>query len=371
MGDDGSKFEQLVEDFSRIFDIRIDVDAIPWDNVNEKLTTAVASGNGPDVMQIGLSHLPAVVDAGALADLAPLTDAHPNLAPGRFLDSVAPDRLNPAGRMLSVPWISDTRVLFYRTDILTEQGLGEPPATWEQLRAYATKLAARGKGAYGYHIPQWDVPLPVQFIWQAGGDVTDASGKINLDTPEFRRAVDFYLSFYADDLVPIASDFDQTQGFVSGATPMLISGPYLATALTEQAPELAGKWAVARLPGAEASTALYAGSTLGVFSNSTKTEASIQLLSYLTDPETQLRWYALNGELPAVTAALNDPALAADPFVRVYVEQLADARPLPVSSAWDPIGQKMLSALNRIALQGANPEATLAELHQEVTDLQQ
>jgi multiple sugar transport system substrate-binding protein len=240
MGDDGSRFEELVGGFTSS-NIKVDVDAIPWDNVNEKLTTAVASGNGPDIMQIGLSLLPSFVNAGALADLSSAIGAYPNLKSENFLDAVAADKLNPAGKVLSVPWISDTRVLFYRTDILAENGLTTPPTTWDQLRAYATKLAARGDGEYGYYIPQWDAPLPVQFAWQAGGDVIDSSGKINLNTPEFKRAVDFYLSFYSNKLVPTASDFDQTQGFISGAAPMLISGPYLAKAVSDQAPELAGK----------------------------------------------------------------------------------------------------------------------------------
>ena len=69
MGDDGSKFEELVEGFTGS-NITVDVDAIPWDSVNEKLTTAVASGNGPDVMQIGLSLLPTFVNSGALADIS-------------------------------------------------------------------------------------------------------------------------------------------------------------------------------------------------------------------------------------------------------------------------------------------------------------
>src|SRR5262245_36978200 len=79
MGDDGSKFEKHVEGFTSATGIKVDVDAIPWDNVNEKLTTAVASGNGPDVMQIGLSLLSNFQTAGALADLSPSIGAYPNL----------------------------------------------------------------------------------------------------------------------------------------------------------------------------------------------------------------------------------------------------------------------------------------------------
>ena len=272
---------------------------------------------------------------------------------------------------MCVPWISDTRVLFYRTDILAAQGITAPPTTWDQMKEYATKLAARaGDDTYGYYIPQWDAPLPIQFTWQAGGSVVDASGKVGLDTPEFKQAVDYYLSFYRNNLVPTASDFDQTQGFISGAAPMLISGPYLAKAVTDQAPELAGKWGVTTLPRAKNGTALFAGSNLGVFSKSTNVDASVKLLNFLAQPATQLDWYKINGELPTVKSALSDPSLAGDPLVKVYVKQLADAKLLPIVPAWDQAGQKILAALNDIALKGADQQTRLATLDKEVADLQ-
>jgi len=370
MGDDGRKFSDLVADFTKSTNIKVQVDAIPWDNVNEKLTTAVASGNGPDVMQIGLSLLSSFQSAGALLDLTPHFGGHAKLKSENFVDAVSPDKLNPAGKVLSIPWISDTRILFYRTDILAETGFAKPPATWTELHDYAVKLAQRGKGKYGYYIPQWDAPLPIQLTWQAGGDITDSSGKINLDTPEFRRAVDFYLSFYRDKLVPTASDFDQAQGFISGAAPMLISGPYLAKAVSEQAPNLAGKWAVAPLPADKAGTALFAGSNMGVWHKSANVEASMKLLDFLSDPATQLNWFKINGELPTVKSALSDPSLTSDPNVQVYAKQLQKAKLRPVLPAWDKISKELLDSLNTIALKGADPTATLAKLNQDVANLQ-
>src|SRR6266545_2371932 len=325
MGDDGRKFSDLVADFTKSTNIKVQVDAIPWDNVNEKLTTAVASGNGPDVMQIGLSLLSSFQSAGALLDLTPHFGGHAKLKSENFVDAVSPDKL---------------------------------------------KLAQRGKGKYGYYIPQWDAPLPIQLTWQAGGDITDSSGKINLDTPEFRRAVDFYLSFYRDKLVPTASDFDQAQGFISGAAPMLISGPYLAKAVSEQAPNLAGKWAVAPLPADKAGTALFAGSNMGVWHKSANVEASMKLLDFLSDPATQLNWFKINGELPTVKSALSDPSLTSDPNVQVYAKQLQKAKLLPVLPAWDKISKELLDSLNTIALKRADPTATLAKLNQDVANLQ-
>ena len=51
-------FQKATADFTAQTGITLQVDAIPWENVNDKLTTAVASGQGPDVVQVGLSLLP-------------------------------------------------------------------------------------------------------------------------------------------------------------------------------------------------------------------------------------------------------------------------------------------------------------------------
>lgn len=367
MGDSGARLEEALAPFTDETGIEVDVQAIPWDNVNDRLTTAVASGEGPDVTQIGLSHLAAFLEAGVLEDLSGHLADHPNLDPANFPSAVAD--LNPDGGLFSVPWISDTRVLFYRSDILAEAGIDEPPATWEELRAAARTLAARGDGQYGYYIPQWDAPLPVAYTWQTGTDVIADDGSIRLDTPGFREAVDHYLGFYEDGSVPTAGDFDQAAGFVSGTAPMLVSGPYLAAAIREQAPDLEGAWGVTTVPTNTTGTSLFAGSNLGVWKGTENLDAALQLLDFLTDPATQVAWYQATGELPAVTAAFDDPALADDPLVAVYAEQLQDSKPLPVSTAWDEANQALLQALNAIALTGADKEQTLAGLFATIEEI--
>ena len=368
--EDAAKFEALIKPFEDATGVKVDVEAVPWDNVNEKLTTAVASGKGPDVTQVGLSLLPTFKAAGALEDVTASLAAHPTLDSATFLDAVAADKLSSDGTVTSIPWVADTRVLFYRTDIFAEVGLDGPPTTWAEFTADAEKLATRGTGKFGYYIPQWDAPLPIQFTWQAGGDVVGADGKINLDTPAFRKAVDLYTGFYEKKTVPTASDFDQTAGFISGAAPMVISGPYLASAIKEQAPELDGKWAVTTLPKDVAGTALFAGSNMAVWKGSDNVDGALALLEFLSKPETQVAWFTATGELPTNKAAATDPAVTADPNVKVYAQQLGDAKLLPLVPAWDKISAAILSALNDIVLNGADKAATLDTLNQTVAGLQ-
>ncbi|GAA1988046.1 extracellular solute-binding protein [Catenulispora subtropica] len=365
MGDAGNGFKTLTADWSKQTGIKVDVQAIPWSEIHTKLTTAVASGNGPDVVQVGYSLVPTFQQAGALADLSSYAAAHPALQDGAYLEGASLKTLNPAGKLYTVPWTSDTRVLFYRTDLLTAAGISKPPTTWSELHDDAVTLAKRGSGKYGYYIPQWDLALPAEFAWQAGGDVTDASGAIKLDTPQMRTALDYYLSFYKDKAVPTAADFDQVAGFISGAAPMLISGPYLAKSVETQAPDLKGKWAVAPLPaGPAAGTSLFAGSGLGIWKNSAKTESALKLLDFLATPAAQVKWFQIDGDLPSVKTAMTDPALTADPNVAVYVKQLDDAKLLPLNPAWDKADQDLLDALNKAALQGADISSALGKIDQ-------
>lgn len=365
MGDAGNSFKTLTSDWSRQTGIKVDVQAIPWSDIHTKLTTAVASGNGPDVVQVGYSLVPTFNQAGALADLSSYVAAHPALQDGDYVAGASPKTLNPDGKLTTVPWISDTRVLFYRSDLLTAAGISKPPTTWAELHDDAVTLAKRGSGKYGYYIPQWDLALPAEFAWQAGGDVTDGSGTIKLDTPQLRTAVDYYLSFYKDKAVPTAADFDQVTGFINGATPMLISGPYLAKSIETQAPDLKGKWGTVPLPAGPATgTSLFAGSGLAVWKTSKNTESALKLLDFLATPATQVKWFQLDGDLPSVKTALNDPALTSDPNVAVYVKQLDDAKLLPLNPAWDKVSQDLLDGLNKMALQGADVTSTLAKINE-------
>jgi multiple sugar transport system substrate-binding protein len=367
--EDSTSFTALMQDFTRQTGIPVQVEAVPWANVNDKLTTAVASGNGPDLMQIGLSLLPSFQSAGALLDLSPYVKNHPGLQSSNYLSAVASDKINPSGKVLSVPWVSDVRILFYRSDILSAAGISAPPTTWTQFHDDAAKLAQRGKGKYGYYIPQWDSALPIEFTWEAGGDVMQ-NGKVSFDTPQFRAAADFYIRFYKDKLVPTASDFDQAQGFISGSAPMVISGPYLAASIKSAAPQLDGKWNVALLPKDHAGTSLFAGSNMGVWAKSKHVDASLRLLDYLAQSNAQLNWYKAANELPTAKSALADSALTSDPLVKVYTTQLQDAKLLPLVPKWDKISQAMLDSLNSIVLKGSDENTTLANLNATVSSLQ-
>ena len=193
---------------------------------------------------------------------------------------------------------------------------------------------------------------------------------IYLNTAAFNKAVDLYTGLYADKSVPSNSDFDQTQGFISGVTPMLVSGPYLAQAIKSNAPDLAGKWNITTLPSDVTGTSLFAGSNMGVWQNTKHMAASLKLLDYLSAPATQLKWYSINGDLPTVKSALSNSSFMADPLAKVYAKQLKNAKLLPLISNYDGgLGSSILKALNSIVLNGVPRSTALATLYSATKDM--
>ncbi len=110
MGEEGKALPKLVKEYEKANKgVTVKVQAIPWDTAHDKLLTAVASKNGPDVVQMGTSWMPEFVEAGALADMKDYVKKYPELAEDKFYKGSF-DTVNLKGSVYETPWYTDTRV---------------------------------------------------------------------------------------------------------------------------------------------------------------------------------------------------------------------------------------------------------------------
>ena len=119
MGREGEVVQELMPEFERAHPgIRVEVQQLPWTSAHEKLLTAFAGRSTPDLCQLGNTWVPEMQALGALVDLspwiAPLARAsqQADYFPGIWDTNVI------GGAPYGVPWYVDTRLLFYRTDLL-------------------------------------------------------------------------------------------------------------------------------------------------------------------------------------------------------------------------------------------------------------
>ncbi|MFF8942297.1 ABC transporter substrate-binding protein [Streptomyces sp. NPDC014864] len=162
------------------------------------------------------------------------------------------------GGLYAVPASSDGGLLYYRTDLLSKAGISAPPTTWSEMTADCAEVrkkvpAAKGMSCYAGQFQKYE-GLTVNFaeaVDSAGGVVTDASGKPNVDTPAARKGLDFLTGSFKDGSIPKEAityqEEDSRQAFQSGKVMFLRNWPYVYSLAGKG--KLAGKFAVAPLPG--------------------------------------------------------------------------------------------------------------------------
>jgi len=360
MGDEGDKLgsSDVIQQFQQANpNIKVNVTAIPWSVAHDKLITAVAGRQTPDVTQLGTTW------AGEFSKLNAMDDVPSSINQNDFYKA-AVDAGSYNNKLVGVPWYVDTRVLYYRTDLAQQAGISQPPQTWDDLNKLAQ--AYHGAGAkYGVALSSnnWEEYVP--FLYSAGGDIMQ-NNQFTLDSPAAVKALTEYVSFFQQNLTPQTEPqgFDVTQTFVAGDTPMFFSGPWHRSLISKAAPNLEGKWATARVPKDQSSTSFVGGAEFAVFKNSPNRDAAWKFVQYMVQPSTQVAWYKDINDLPAIKSAWDDASISNDQSLKVFGDQLNDAKAPPSIPQWEEVAQQMDQWLQKACLGQVSPQDAATGMQQ-------
>jgi multiple sugar transport system substrate-binding protein len=362
MGAEGEKLGQIAKDFTAENpDIKVNVTPIAWDVAHDKLLTAVAGGQTPDVSQLGTTWMGEFAKTGALEEVPDDIDLN-QFFEGAKNTAVVDE--TPYG----VPWYVETRLLYYRSDIAKKAGVAEPPGNWDELMATAKAMKEKGGARYGIALApnNWQEFLP--FVWQTGGEVVDDSGQFTFDTPEVKEALTYYKSFFDENLASpsVPEGFAVEQGFIAGTHPMFFSGPWHMSILEDQGgADLKGKWDIAPMPEKDTATSFVGGSDLVVFKDSDNKEAAWEFVRYLLQPEVQQKWYATVSALPSVESAWDKAPLSTDKHLMLFGEQLQDAKSPPPHPKWEQVAVEAVNTELEKAVTGNSSVDEAAKAMQE------
>ena len=355
-------------------DVTVKVQQIPWSAAHEKLLTAHVGRATPDLAQLGNTWVP---EFAALRALAPLdarvassrviarADHFPGIWDTNIID----------GALYGVPWYVDTRVIFYRRDLLAQAGFDAMPATWSRWREALAAIARQGgPGRYGILLPLNEWTQPVILGLQAGSPLLgDHDTKGAFAQPDFARAFDYYLGLYRDGLAPPVSNNEVAnlyQEFARGTFAMYISGPWnLGEFRRRLPPELQDAWATAPLPGPDDGSpgvSLAGGASLVVFAGSKHPDAAWELVEYLGAPAQQRRFFELTGNLPAHRAVWADSAFAGDARTQAFAAQLERVVATPKIPEWEQIANRVWVAAEQAVRGSHTPAAALEALDRDV-----
>lgn len=348
MGYEGEVVAQLIPEFERQNPgIRIELQQLPWTAAHEKLLTAFAGDALPDVCAIGNTWIPEFALIGALSPL----DARIAGTPAVDLDDYfagAWDTGVVDGHVYGLPWYVETRLPFYRRDLLEQAGIDAPPANWDQWRtAMAAIKREVGPERYAILLPINEFePLLNLAIQQPDPLLRDGSRYGNFRSPGFKRALAFYEEMFDKGWAPrvsntqIANVWDE---FGRGYFSFYINGPWNIAEFRKRLPaELSQSWMTMPMPGPDGPGASVAnGTSFVIFTGSQHKDAAWKWIAYLSQSEVQIRFHAMTGDLPPRRSAWQSEALNNDAYARAFRDQLERAKPTPKVPEWERIATEM------------------------------
>jgi multiple sugar transport system substrate-binding protein len=345
MGTEGEKLAAFAKDFTAENpDAKVNVTAVPWDAAHQKIASAIAAKQTPDVSMIGTTWQGEFAKTGAL-DPTP-TDLIK--ADAYFPGAWETTQVN--GASFGVPWYVETRALYYRTDIAQKAGITSPPKTWDELTAMAKAMQSKGGAKWGIYLQpgktgSWQTVMP--FAWSNGASISDDKG-YTFDSPQMTEALQYYQSFFTQKLSPTDLPNGQLEpGFGKGQIASFISGPWEAGLVDEQGAK--GKYAVAPLPAKQSSTSFIGGSNIAVFKDAKNRDAAWKFIQWLSKPDVQVKWYQAVGDLPAVQSSWQDPALSGDKTLATFGEQLKSAKAPPSFPTWEQVSAVLDTEVEKVA----------------------
>jgi multiple sugar transport system substrate-binding protein len=355
MGREGEVAAELLGGFERENPgLRLRIEQLPWSAAHEKLLTAFAGDATPDVAQLGNTWLPEFVALGAVEPLGARLQGSTEIAPGDYFTGIW-DTNVVDGQVWGLPWYVDTRLLFYRRDLLAQAGFDAPPRRWDEwLQQLEAIKRLVGPSRFGVLLPLNEYDPLVALSLQQGEPLLRDGGRFgNFRSAGFRRTLDFYLSMYERKLAPPASSNEIANvwnEFARGYFSFYITGPWnIGEFKRRLPPALQSSWMTAPLPGPGGpGVSIAGGSSLAIFARSRRKPAAWKLVEYLSRPAVQQRFHAITGNLPPRRSSWEHPALRDDTYTRAFRDQLERVRPVPKVPEWERIATELRIVLERV-----------------------
>lgn len=226
-------------------DVHVKVQDMTYSALHEKLITALAAGQGPDLSWGLPSWMGELYAMHALMNLNAFKKAWP--ARGEMYPQTI-KALTIDGKLVALPHYLGVRALLSHKSILAKADISAPPTTWDELIADAKRIKAK-TGTYGFGIAASGVRAPqelIMYLAQEGLDVASemSDGKYRntwtTNPDELAKAAhvfQFYGQLVKADAIPAQAATwgwqQEDANFARGDIAMAIDGPWMKERVAE------------------------------------------------------------------------------------------------------------------------------------------
>ena len=346
MGAEAEYVTKLVPEFERLNPgIKIKVQQVPWTAAQEKLVTAFASDNTPDACQLGNTWVPQFAALDAIVPLNEYVKTSDQINQEKYFPGIWETNVLD-NQVFGIPWYIDTRVMFYRKDVFERAGYINPPKNWIELLDLSKKIKAMHprEEKYAIYLPTNEWAPFVMFGMEAGSSLLKNENTLgDFSSKEFKEAFKYSIEFHKQNLAPIGISqvTNVYQAFADEYFSIYISGPWNIPEFKKwMIGNLSDKWMTAPMPGYAndyPGVSLAGGSSLVIFKDSKYKKEVWRFFEYLSKKSTQIEFYKLLNNLPAIKEAWEDPIFKDDPYMQAFYLQFMNVRATPKIPEWEQI----------------------------------
>jgi len=373
---------KLAADFEAATGAKVNVTAVPYDQLLAKATLDVQSGaNEYDVIDYWFANVGALARDAILVDVTQWIERDKaEIQPDDYLPNIYDAYTLYDGKRWGLPYDGDSHVLFFNKEIYDRHGL-KGPKTWDEYLANtkAVTQAEAKNGIYGAAVLGGKAPIIIGSTYANrlagfGGSFLTADGKSALDSEAAVLAAKAL-----KDVVPYALPTPLETRFEEGL-PAWLSGKVAAIefwtdlGVYSQDPKgskIVDKWDVVRIPvGGKNTTprlALNAGYGFGVSSGSKKQELAWELTKFATGAKyhRDLLLTTASGIDPDRKSGLYSPEYKAfAPKVQGVLDgALENAVPWPTGPDSPALQVALADQLALILAGQKEPEQAIADAH--------
>ena len=349
--------------------INLVVDVVSWNDIYTVVNTRIANNEAPDLLNIDV-----FADYQADGLLLPAEEWVSEETYAKFYEAFL-DQSVVDGTVWAVPDLASARALYYNVDILNEVGVSVP-TTWDELMDVAQKIY----NFYGGEVYPWGVDMTTDegqacfayYIWNNGGDFTDADGNWTLNSPENVEAIEYIIGLVKAGLTNSdpanETRYDNQDMFGAGKVAMMIGPNSIPTYCKVGGYDV--NYAVASIPvnGDNASVSAGVMDRIMCFDND-YTDAELAAVTAVVDAfyddEPYSEWVLMEDFLPATTAG-GEAMAAANPESAAWIDIVGSAKFYPTAKAeWADVKQGTIDVLQQ-ALLGGNVQELLDDLQAEI-----
>lgn len=324
-GDQVGQLEKQLEGFNASQD-KYHVTYMVQDSMEQKLLTAIASNEVPDIVLWDRFNTGVYAPKGALA---PIDDyiAKDNVDMSQFY-APAVDEMTADGNIYGIPLTVDTRIIFYNKDMLAEAGVDPASITdWNSLRDAAVKLTKwDGDKLVQSGFSLKDVGLFNNWIGQAGGKMIDDS--VNPPTAAFNTEAGLTVLEYWNQLLNEDKVYQLGfedgfggDGFKAGKVALAFNGPWTLESYREAGLNFGVIGQPVGYHGEK--SAMMGGFGLVIPKGAKNPDAAWEFIKWWTmQPENGVEFCKISGNLPANINAAKDDYFTEDEILKVFTETM-------------------------------------------------